>query len=198
MTSKMMMIIITWLNISKLSSIVDFFGWDPIDPAEATARAWTITDPEDEQCPKKVKVVAPTKVSDDGVVEANVNGEASTSQPKENKEPYAQHPNNNGKDVSELHEINIVSNDVRSIMNDSDSEEVENVFVEDNRKPMDDMVDDAQKNVEAPPKKTYRKTGIWSGRKSTNVAFSPETIIHYFDRDDIDEMKHDNAYSKKG
>ncbi|GKA79050.1 hypothetical protein Tco_0785587 [Tanacetum coccineum] len=35
------------------------------------------------------------------------------------------------------------SNDVESIMNDSDSEEVENDFVEDNEKHMDELVDDA-------------------------------------------------------
>ncbi|GKC49810.1 hypothetical protein Tco_1072555 [Tanacetum coccineum] len=70
---------------------------------------------------------------------------------------------------------------------------------------MDDMVDDARKKVEAhskkveaSPKKTPRKTGIWSGRKATNIAFSPETNVHYFDRDDIEEMRHENAYSKKG
>ncbi|GJT85273.1 RNA-directed DNA polymerase, eukaryota [Tanacetum coccineum] len=94
---------------------------------------------EDEQCPKKVRVVVPTKVSDDGFVEvtrkhengkqtsktrhidgvrltkpkpnyyyrpisksANVNGEASTSQPKENKDLSALQPNNKGKDVSDL------------------------------------------------------------------------------------------------
>ncbi|GJY48093.1 RNA-directed DNA polymerase, eukaryota, reverse transcriptase zinc-binding domain protein [Tanacetum coccineum] len=106
----------------------------------------------------------------------NVNGEASTSQPNEKKEPSAPHPNNKGKDMSDLQEINIfslrnsfdalmekdkffevnnetwkASNDVGSILDDS--EEVKNVFVEDNRKPMDCLVDDARKKVEAPPKK---------------------------------------------
>nr|GEU51906.1 hypothetical protein [Tanacetum cinerariifolium] len=86
--------------------------------------------------------------------------------------------------MSKLHEINIVSlqnsfdaltekdnnyevddetgkarNDVGSIMDDSDSEEVDNIFVEDNEKAKDDLVDDARKKVEAPPKKTLRKTG---------------------------------------
>nr|GEX76306.1 hypothetical protein [Tanacetum cinerariifolium] len=101
---------------------------------------------KDEQCPKQVKVAAPTKASDDGFVKvtckhgkgkqnaktrhidgvwltkpkpnyyyrhisksANVNGEAPTSQPKEKKEPYAPRPNNKGKEVLGLHEINIVS-----------------------------------------------------------------------------------------
>ncbi|GKB92367.1 hypothetical protein Tco_0964639 [Tanacetum coccineum] len=111
----------------------------------------------------------------------NVNGEASTSQPKEKKEPFAPQPNNKGKDMSNLQEINIVSlqnlfdalkerdkffevnnetwkasDDVGSIMDDSDSEEVKNVFVEDNGKPMDCLVDDARKKVEDPPKKTPR------------------------------------------
>ncbi|GKB59387.1 hypothetical protein Tco_0915573, partial [Tanacetum coccineum] len=58
------------------------------------------------------------------------------------------------------------SNNIESTINDSDIEEVKNVFVEDNGKPMDGLVDDARKNEEAPPKKTPRKTGIWSGRKS--------------------------------
>ncbi|GKC53970.1 hypothetical protein Tco_1076715 [Tanacetum coccineum] len=49
------------------------------------------------------------------------------------------------------------SNDV-SIMDDSDSEEVENVFVKDNEKPMDGLVDDARAKVEATPKKTPKKT----------------------------------------
>ncbi|GKD28600.1 hypothetical protein Tco_1239378 [Tanacetum coccineum] len=75
------------------------------------------------------------------------------------------------------------SNDVGSIMDDSDSEEVKNVFVEDNGKPMDCLVNDARKKVEDPPKKTHRKTGIWLGRKvdspKRNVIFSPEPKIHY-------------------
>ncbi|GJY19827.1 zinc knuckle CX2CX4HX4C containing protein [Tanacetum coccineum] len=110
----------------------------------------------------------------------NVNDEASTSQPKENKEPFAPNPNNKGKDVSDLQEINVVSlqnsfdalmekdkiievnnepweatNDIGSKMDDS--EEVENVFVKDNGKHMNDLVDDARKKVEAPPKKTLLK-----------------------------------------
>ncbi|GKD80287.1 hypothetical protein Tco_1342908, partial [Tanacetum coccineum] len=52
------------------------------------------------------------------------------------------------------------SNNVGSIMDDSDSEEVENIFVEDNGKPMDDLVGDARKKVKASPKKTPRKTRI--------------------------------------
>ncbi|GJZ89555.1 hypothetical protein Tco_0661337 [Tanacetum coccineum] len=86
-------------------------------------------------------------------------------------------------------------------MDDSNSEELENIFVEDNGKPMDGLVDDLQKKVEAPPKKNPRKTGTWSGRKTDspkrNVAFSPEMKVHYFDKDDIKEVEHDNAYSKK-
>nr|GEX40516.1 hypothetical protein [Tanacetum cinerariifolium] len=82
--------------------------------------------------------------------------------------------------------------------NEIDSEEVENDFVEDNGKPMDGLIDDARKKVEAPPKKTLRKTGIWSGRKTDspkrNVAFSPKTKVHYFDREDIEEVEHDNAH----
>ncbi|GKF87502.1 hypothetical protein Tco_0258379, partial [Tanacetum coccineum] len=73
------------------------------------------------------------------------------------------------------------------------------------------FVDDTQKKVDAPPKKTPRKTCIWSGRKvdspKRNVVFSPETKVHYFDRDDMDfndmgqaieEVEHENAYSGNG
>ncbi|GJX56677.1 zinc knuckle CX2CX4HX4C containing protein [Tanacetum coccineum] len=82
---------------------------------------------------------------------------------------------------------------------------------EDNEKPMDDLVDDTRKKMKAPPKKTPRKTSIWSGRKADspkrNVVFSLEAQAHYFDRDDMDfddmrhaveEMEHKNAYSKNG
>ncbi|GKD16812.1 hypothetical protein Tco_1205970, partial [Tanacetum coccineum] len=102
----------------------------------------------------------------------NVNGEAATSQPNVNKERSTPKPNNKGKDVSNLQEIIVslqtsfdtlmekdknfevnnetwkASNDVESILDDSDSGEVKNVFVEDNGKHMDDLVDDAKK-VEA-------------------------------------------------
>ncbi|GKB63141.1 hypothetical protein Tco_0919327 [Tanacetum coccineum] len=70
------------------------------------------------------------------------------------------------------------NNNIESIVSDSDSEEVENVLREDNGKHMDGLVDDARKKVEAPPKKTPRKTRIWLGRKADspkrNVAFFPE------------------------
>nr|GEZ06522.1 hypothetical protein [Tanacetum cinerariifolium] len=132
------------------------------------------------------------------------------------------------KDVSDLQEINVVSlqnlfdalmekakifevnnetwkasNDVGSIMDDSDSEEVKNIFVEYNGKHVDDLVDDARKKVEAPPKKIPKKTGIWSGRKADsfkrNLVFSHETTFHYFDRDDYmghatKIVEHENSY----
>ncbi|GJU21098.1 ribonuclease H-like domain-containing protein [Tanacetum coccineum] len=62
------------------------------------------------------------------------------------------------------------SNDIGSIMDASDSEEVENVFVEDNGKAMNHLVDDAWKKVEAPPKKTPRKTSIWSGENVVEIS----------------------------
>nr|GEU93517.1 hypothetical protein [Tanacetum cinerariifolium] len=52
------------------------------------------------------------------------------------------------------------SNNIESIVNDSDNEEVGNIFVEDRGKPMDGLVDDARKKAVAPPKKTLRKNGI--------------------------------------
>nr|GEU85032.1 hypothetical protein [Tanacetum cinerariifolium] len=77
----------------------------------------------------------------------------------------------------------------------------------DNEKAMDDT----RKKMKALPKKTPRKTAIWSGRKADslkrNVAFSPEMKVHYFDRDAMDfddmgqaveEVEHENAYNDNG
>ncbi|GJR21843.1 reverse transcriptase domain-containing protein [Tanacetum coccineum] len=82
---------------------------------------------------------------------------------------------------------------------------------EDNKKLTNDLADDTQKKMEAPPKKTPRKTGIWSGRKADshkrNVVFSSKTKVHYFDKDGmnfddmgltVEEVKHENAYSENG
>ncbi|GKA64407.1 zinc knuckle CX2CX4HX4C containing protein, partial [Tanacetum coccineum] len=82
---------------------------------------------------------------------------------------------------------------------------------EDNRNPMDDLVDETRKKVKVPPKKTLRLTGIWSGRKANspkrNIVLSPETKVHCFNRDDteFDDMdqaaegwEHENAYSDNG
>ncbi|GJX95503.1 hypothetical protein Tco_0351301 [Tanacetum coccineum] len=68
-----------------------------------------------------------------------------------------------------------------------------------------------RKKIEAPPKKTPRKTDIWSGRKADsskrNIVFSHETKVNYFDRDDMDfddigqaveEVQHENAYNENG
>ncbi|GJR57853.1 hypothetical protein Tco_1500015 [Tanacetum coccineum] len=91
----------------------------------------------------------------------------------------------------------MVTNELASSILDSDNEEVEEVFVEKDLyiEPMDEVVDDARKKVEAPPTKTPKKTGICSGRKSPkrNVAFSPEMKVHYFDREDIEEVEYENA-----
>ncbi|GJW77357.1 hypothetical protein Tco_0139039 [Tanacetum coccineum] len=143
-----------------------------------------IFDHKDEQCPKHAKDVNPTQA---------------TTQ-----------PNNKGKDVSlhnsfdelmeegKIFEVNNITWKANNeVMDDSDSGEVKNIFVEDNGKPMDSLVDDARKKVSAPPKKTPMKTCIWSGRKADspkrNVVFSPKTKVHYFDRDDIEEVEHENA-----
>ncbi|GJR16440.1 hypothetical protein Tco_0799092 [Tanacetum coccineum] len=76
---------------------------------------------------------------------------------------------------------------------------------------MDGLVDDTRKKMEAPPKKTPRKIGFWSGRKTdspkSNVVFSPETKVHCLDRDDmesnemghaVEEVEHENDYSEIG
>ncbi|GJW16645.1 hypothetical protein Tco_0024081 [Tanacetum coccineum] len=93
------------------------------------------------------------------------------------------------------------SNNIKSTVINSDSEEVENLFMKDNGKPMNGLFDDARKKVKAPPKKTHRKTCIWSGRKTDspkrNVAISLEMKVHYFDREDIEKVEHENADRKK-
>ncbi|GKC71509.1 zinc knuckle CX2CX4HX4C containing protein [Tanacetum coccineum] len=100
-----------------------------------------IFDHIDDQCPKKVKVVALTQESNDGFVEVthkhgkgkkckwvNVNDEASTSQPKGNKEASSQPKSN----------------------------------VNDNANLMDYLVDETWKKVEVPPKKTgIDQVGKW-------------------------------------
>ncbi|GJU91493.1 hypothetical protein Tco_1303916 [Tanacetum coccineum] len=94
-----------------------------------------------------------------------------------------------------------VTDELASSILDSNYEEVEEVFAEKDLsiEPMDGVFDDARKKVEAPPKKTLRKTGIWSGRKADspkrNIAFSPETKVHYFDREDIEEVEHENCWA---
>nr|GEY41267.1 hypothetical protein [Tanacetum cinerariifolium] len=131
----------------------------------------------------------------------NVHGVDSISQPKETVHANTR-PTANKDDVFQTDKSYWQkSKNSESIVNDSDSEEVKNVFGEDNGKPIDGLVDDARKKMEDPPKKTLRKIGIWLGRKANppkrNVAFSPEMKVHYFDKKDIEEVKHENVYSKK-
>ncbi|GKE57464.1 hypothetical protein Tco_1496649, partial [Tanacetum coccineum] len=91
------------------------------------------------------------------------------------------------------------SNDV-SIMDDSDSEEVENVFVKDNGHPWMVWLMMHGRRWRLLLRRLLEK--LWSGRKSDspkrNVAFSHKTKVHYFDKDDIEEGEHENAYSEKG
>nr|GEU35194.1 hypothetical protein [Tanacetum cinerariifolium] len=93
-----------------------------------------------------------------------------------------------------------VTDELASFILDSDNEEVEEVFFEKDPsiESLDGVFDDVRKKVEAPPNKSQEN---WSGRKANSpkrsVAFSPETKVHYFDREDIEEVKHENAYSKK-
>nr|GEW58749.1 hypothetical protein [Tanacetum cinerariifolium] len=111
---------------------------------------------------------------------------ASTSQPKETVHKNTQPTAN--KVSSKSDDINIISfknsfdalkdqddvfgtdkldwqksNNSETTVNDSDSEEVKNVFVRDNGKPIDGLVDDPQKKVKTPLRKTPMKTSIWSG-----------------------------------
>nr|GEZ41704.1 hypothetical protein [Tanacetum cinerariifolium] len=119
------------------------------------------------------------------------NNEASTSQSKEAKESSKPHTAHIGKTSSDLQEITFslknyfealkekiiifgvntkvgTNNNVydNSKLDDSNSEGVKNVFMKDNGKPMDGLVNDARKKVEAPPKKIHRKTGICWGKKT--------------------------------
>ncbi|GKE51090.1 hypothetical protein Tco_1486246, partial [Tanacetum coccineum] len=136
---------------------------------------------------------------------ASGNGEASTLQTKDNKETSI--PVHNGKTIPDLQNLNYVSlkNSFTALRNE------ENIFDATNvqRKKDDtfgssnhDSDDEEVEEMLAPPKKTPRKTSIWSGRKADSpkrkVVFSLETKVHYFDMDDIDEVEHENAYSKKG
>ncbi|GJS83751.1 hypothetical protein Tco_0750292 [Tanacetum coccineum] len=58
------------------------------------------------------------------------------------------------------------SNDVGSIMDDSDTKQVKK-HMKDNGKPMDGLADDARKKLEAPPKKTPRKI-VYSTYSASN------------------------------
>ncbi|GJT96955.1 hypothetical protein Tco_1092473 [Tanacetum coccineum] len=104
----------------------------------------------------------------------NVNEEASTSQPKGNKKGSSQPKSNvNGKaSTSQPKENKEASLQCNAF----------STLEEDNGNPMDDLIDETRKKVEVPLKKTPRKTGIWSGRKSDSpkriVVFYPETKVH--------------------
>ncbi|GJT77107.1 hypothetical protein Tco_1043832 [Tanacetum coccineum] len=235
------------IQLSELSNEESVAGADVAIPLVAVDK-WQpsrcdtckIFDHIDDQCPKKVKIAAPTQESDDGFVEVtrmhgkgiqngkpqhidgvpltktqpnylyravskpvNVNDEASTSQPKENKEASSQPKSNaNGKtstsQPTENKEATSQSNAFSALE-------------EDNGNPMYDLVDKARKKVEVPLKITPRKTSIWSGRKTyspkRNVVFYPEKKVHYFDRDDMefDDMgraaegwENENAYNDNG
>nr|GEY37896.1 hypothetical protein [Tanacetum cinerariifolium] len=112
----------------------------------------------------------------------NVNDEASTSQPKENKEASSQPKSNvNGKASTSQPKEN------------KEAASQSNAFSaleEDNGNPMDDLIYETRMKVEVPPKKPPKKTGIWSGRKADsskrNIVFSHKTKVYYFDRDDME------------
>ncbi|GJT50173.1 zinc knuckle CX2CX4HX4C containing protein [Tanacetum coccineum] len=120
-----------------------------------------IFDHNDDRCPKTVKVVEPTKATDDGFVEltkpkpnyyyrplsklANGNGEASTSHPKGISKQVPDPNGINEDDIFDVTNVQMKKDDdtFGSSNHDSDNEEVEEVFVE-----------------MAPPKKTFRKSSI--------------------------------------
>ncbi|GJS21137.1 hypothetical protein Tco_0449769 [Tanacetum coccineum] len=120
-----------------------------------------IFDHNDDQCPKKIKVVVPNHVSDDGFVEVNHSFDTLMEKDKNfevKNEPWK------------------VTNDIGSKMDDSDSEEVKNVFVEDNRKSMNDLVDDAQKKVEAPPQEDSQEN--WDDMIFDDIGQVTEEVEH--------------------
>ncbi|GJQ96314.1 hypothetical protein Tco_0007453 [Tanacetum coccineum] len=71
-----------------------------------------------------------------------------------------------------------VTDELASSILDNDSEEVKEVFLEKELSidPMDRVFDDARKK---------------------KLAFSPKLKVRYFDREDIEEVEHENAYSIK-
>ncbi|GJV50037.1 hypothetical protein Tco_1440249 [Tanacetum coccineum] len=107
--------------------------------------------------PKAAKVAEPIKASDDGFVE--VTRKHRKGQFCLNKNLFAAL-----KDKEYIFRNNDETwrntNDIGSSKHDSDSEEVKNVFVK-NATFMGGKIN--TKNVEVPPKKTPRKTGIWTG-----------------------------------
>nr|GFB77004.1 zinc knuckle CX2CX4HX4C [Tanacetum cinerariifolium] len=113
------------------------YEWQP--PCCDTCK---IFDHVDDQCPMKAKVVAPTQVSDDGFVEVT------RKHGKENK----------SVSLNTLMVLKEIRKQLRNL-----SLMIFIALEEDNGK----LVDDTRKNVKAPPKKTPRKTGIWSSRKWT-------------------------------
>ncbi|GJX22163.1 hypothetical protein Tco_0226608, partial [Tanacetum coccineum] len=167
---------------NSLETIDIEYEWKP--PRCDTCKIFYHTD---EYCPKKPKTSIPTPVMDDGFVGVTRKGKGKhaskpwhidsfrLTKPKPN---YFYRPVSSKSD-----DINIISlknsfdalkdqddmfetdksawqnnNNIENTVNEIDREEVENYFVEDNGKPIDGLVDDARKNVEAPPKKTPRKT----------------------------------------
>ena len=58
------------------------------------------------------------------------------------------------------------------------------------------MVEDTRNKEEAPPRKT---NGIWSARKAErNIDFSPETELHYYDRDVLEFANMDQVVEEEG
>nr|GEW77847.1 hypothetical protein [Tanacetum cinerariifolium] len=133
-----------------------------------------------DECVSGVDVSIPLAYFDELIGKSvNVHGESSTYQPREMVHTNTQ-PAVNKDDVFETDKSDWQkSNNSESTINDNDSEEVDNVFVKDNGKPIDDLVDDARKKVEAPPRRL------------------PGKLVRYRNREDIEEVEHENACSKK-
>ncbi|GJT91776.1 zinc knuckle CX2CX4HX4C containing protein [Tanacetum coccineum] len=117
---------------------------------------------------------------------ASGNGEASTSQTKYNKESYI--PVRNGKTVLDLQDLKYVS--------------LKNLFVA--LRNEDDIFD--VNNVQRNKDDTFGSSNHDSDNEEVEEVFVekapprrlPGKLVYYFDRDDIEEVEHENANSKKG
>ncbi|GJU48746.1 putative retrotransposon gag domain, aspartic peptidase domain protein [Tanacetum coccineum] len=113
---------------------------------------WKIFEHTDEHCPKKPKTTTPTLVTDDSFVEVTRKGKgkhASKPQHIDGIRLTKPKPNYFYRPVSKsmnVHGEASTSQPIETVhTNTHDNEDVENVFVEDNGKPMDGLVDDARK-----------------------------------------------------
>nr|GEX32063.1 hypothetical protein [Tanacetum cinerariifolium] len=122
-----------------------------------------IFDHIDDQCPMKVTVVASTQESDDEFVEVTRRHEKGkqNGKPRHTDDVRLAKPQPKYFYRAVSKPINPKENKEAASQSNGFS-----ALEEDNGNPMDDLVDETRKKVEVPPKKTPRKTSIWSSRKA--------------------------------